>query len=66
MAGEIAQNAPLAVAQAKAAINEGAALPWDEAAALERAKYHPLLATRDRLEGLAAFREKRKPVYRGE
>jgi enoyl-CoA hydratase/carnithine racemase len=66
LATEIAENAPLAVAQAKAAINEGAALEWEEAATLERAKYHPLLATRDRLEGLAAFREKRKPVYRGE
>jgi enoyl-CoA hydratase/carnithine racemase len=66
MADEIAGNAPLAVAQAKAAINEGYDLPWDEAAKLEREKYHPLLTTKDRLEGLAAFREKRKPDYRGE
>lgn len=66
MAEEIAANAPLAVEQAKAAINEGYGLPWDDAASLERAKYHPLLATKDRLEGLAAFREKRKPDYRGE
>jgi enoyl-CoA hydratase/carnithine racemase len=66
LAAEIADNAPLAVAQAKAAINEGYDLPWDAAAELERAKYHPLLATTDRLEGLKAFREKRKPVYRGE
>ena len=66
LATEIAGNAPLAVAQAKAAINEGYDLPWDDAAALERSKYHPLLETSDRLEGLAAFREKRKPQYRGE
>lgn len=66
MAAEIASNAPLAVAQAKAAITEGMDLAWDEASALERAKYVPLLDTRDRLEGLAAFREKRRPVYRGE
>jgi enoyl-CoA hydratase/carnithine racemase len=65
MAEEIASNAPLAVAMAKAAVNEGADLPWDAAAAVERAKYHRLLGTEDRLEGLAAFREKRKPVYRG-
>lgn len=66
IAVEISDNAPLAVAQAKAAINEGYDLPWDEAARLERAKYDPLLDTADRLEGLAAFRERRKPNYRGE
>lgn len=65
LASEIVANAPLAVSQAKAAINEGWDLPWDEAAALERAKYHPLIDTSDRLEGLAAFREKRPPNYRG-
>jgi enoyl-CoA hydratase/carnithine racemase len=66
LATEIAENAPLAVGQAKAAINEGLHLAWDEAAVLEREKYHPLLETKDRLEGLAAFREKRKAVFRGE
>jgi enoyl-CoA hydratase/carnithine racemase len=66
LAREIAENAPLALAQAKSAITDGYDLPWDEAAALERAKYDPLLATKDRLEGLAAFRDKRKPNYRGE
>lgn len=66
LANEIVQNAPLAVAQAKAAITEGYDLAWDEAARLEREKYHPLLATQDRLEGLAAFREKRRPSFRGE
>jgi enoyl-CoA hydratase/carnithine racemase len=66
LAREIAENAPLAVGQAKSAINEGFDLAWDEAAALEREKYHPLLETQDRLEGLASFREKRKPAFRGE
>jgi len=33
---------------------------------LEEAVYAQLLPTRDRLEGLKAFAEKRKPVYTGE
>jgi enoyl-CoA hydratase/carnithine racemase len=66
LAAEIGQNAPLAVAQAKAAINGGLHLAWDDAALLEREMYHPLLTTKDRLEGLAAFHEKRTPNFRGE
>lgn len=66
LAEEIAANAPLAVSQAKAAINEGFDAPWEQAAEIERRKYDPLIDTKDRLEGLAAFREKRRPVYRGE
>ena len=66
LAAEIGRNAPLAVAQAKAAINGGLHLPWDDAAQLEREMYHPLLTTQDRLEGLAAFHEKRPPNFRGE
>lgn len=63
---EIAGNAPLAVAQAKAAIDEGYDLPFDEAGALEREKYRPLLATKDRVEGLQAFLERRPPKFLGE
>jgi enoyl-CoA hydratase/carnithine racemase len=65
-AEEIAGNAPIAVAAAKHAIDEGYDLPLDEALACEQRHYAKTLPTQDRLEGLAAFREKRKPVYRGE
>jgi enoyl-CoA hydratase/carnithine racemase len=65
-AEEIAGNAPIAVAAAKHAIDEGFDLPLDKALACEQAHYAKTLPTKDRLEGLAAFREKRKPVYRGE
>jgi methylglutaconyl-CoA hydratase len=34
--------------------------------AIERASYAQVIPTKDRLEGLTAFKEKRKPVYRGE
>lgn len=32
----------------------------------ERAAYEPLLESRDRVEALQAFKEKRKPVFNGE
>lgn len=66
IAKAIASNGPVAVAAAKAAIQQGASLPLDKGLSLERAQYEKTLPTKDRLEGLAAFKEKRKPVYRGE
>ena len=50
---------------AKRAIDDGAALPLAEALALERARYEEVLVSEDRNEGLAAFVEKRPPVYKG-
>jgi len=66
IANTIASNGPVAVAAAKRAIQRGAGLPLDQGLTLERHQYEKTLPTQDRLEGLAAFREKRKPVYRGE
>lgn len=65
LARQIAANGPVAIRAAKAAIDGGQGLPMDQAMALEEACYRRVLPTGDRLEGLAAFREKRKPVYRG-
>ncbi len=64
-AGEIGSAAPLALAAAKRAIDEGIALPLHEGLAIERARYEEVLVTDDRNEGLAAFAEKRPPVYKG-
>ena len=61
----ITANAPIAVAAAKHAIDEGYSQPLDEALALEHRKYEQTLRTEDRLEGLRAFAEKRPPQFKG-
>ncbi len=65
-AGEVARNAPVSLRQAKRAIEGGLALPLDEALACELEMYQPSLGTKDRLEALRAFAEKRPPVFTGE
>jgi enoyl-CoA hydratase/carnithine racemase len=66
LAEEIAANAPLALAQAKHAIDCGVEVDLASGLAIESQAYQVLIPTKDRLEGLAAFREKRPPIYRGE
>jgi enoyl-CoA hydratase/carnithine racemase len=66
LAEALAGNGPVAIAAAKAALQLGTSLPIEAGLDLERRQYERTLATTDRLEGIAAFREKRKPVYRGE
>ena len=61
---EIVQNGPIALQQAKRAINYGLELDLHTALALEAECYNVCLATEDRDEGLRAFNEKRKPVYK--
>jgi enoyl-CoA hydratase/carnithine racemase len=66
LAGEICEAGPLAVEQAKYAINHGCETDLATGLAIESNAYRVIIPTKDRLEGLAAFREKRKPVYKGE
>ena len=57
--------APIAVAAALEAIDGAADLSLDAGLLHERRCYERTLASEDRLEALAAFREKRPPVYQG-
>ena len=66
MAREIAKNGPVGVAQAKFAINYGIDASLGVALPLESKAYEVTIPTRDRQEALAAFAEKRRPVFRGE
>ena len=65
VAAEMTAAGPLAVRQAKRAIDEGLDRPLGEALGIERACYEVVLGSDDRNEGLAAFAEKRPPAFKG-
>jgi enoyl-CoA hydratase/carnithine racemase len=65
MAAMICETGPIAIEQAKYAINYGLETDLQTGLAIESNAYWVCIPTEDRLEGLTAFREKRKPVYRG-
>ncbi|CAM3021875.1 enoyl-CoA hydratase [Paenibacillus sediminis] len=66
LAEKIVRNAPIAIAQAKYAIDKGLDADIHTGLAIERQAYEVILPTKDRLEGLQAFKEKRHPVFKGE
>jgi enoyl-CoA hydratase/carnithine racemase len=65
VAADIALCGPVGVRAAKDAIDGGFDMPMDEALLHERNCYDRTLGTEDRLEALAAFAEKRPPVFKG-
>lgn len=66
LAKNIAKAAPLALREAKFAIDQGAEVDLASGLAIESRAYDVLIPTRDRVEALQAFGEKRRPVFRGE
>ncbi len=66
LAEEVAGGGPVALAKAKEAIVRGVDRPLSEGLEIEYECYQATLNTHDRLEALAAFAEKRPPVFRGE
>uniref|UniRef100_H3CNS1 AU RNA binding protein/enoyl-CoA hydratase n=1 Tax=Tetraodon nigroviridis TaxID=99883 RepID=H3CNS1_TETNG len=66
-AREINPQGPIAVRMAKLAINQGLEVDLSTGLAIEEAStLSQVIPTKDRLEGLAAFKEKRLPRYKGE
>jgi enoyl-CoA hydratase len=61
----IAENAPLAVMQAKKALRVAPDVDLKTGYAFEVEAYNRLLPTEDRVEGVRAFNEKRKPNFNG-
>lgn len=68
IAWKIASNtSPIAIQASKYSIDYGIQESnMNKALDLERTAYYQTIKTKDRNEGLLAFQEKRKPIYRGE
>ena len=65
MAGKLAERSPLASKAAKFLVNRGMQVDLATGLELERKAVELHSASEDRAEGLRAFAEKRKPVYKG-
>ncbi len=66
LAERIASNGPLSVRATKQAIHRGLQMSLLDGLAFEVATYNRLIPTADRREGVLAFNEGRKAVFRGE
>lgn len=65
IATTIAQNGPIAVRQAKKAIAYGSETDLETGMILAIEAYNATVVTDDRLEGVRAFNEKRRPDFKG-
>jgi len=60
------QRAAMAIGRLKRAVVSGVDMGLEQGLALERELQAELFASHDAQEGLVAFTQKRKPVFRGE
>jgi enoyl-CoA hydratase/carnithine racemase len=65
-ANKMLESGPIGIKQAKLAIRGGFERSYEHALDFEVECYKSVLYSKDRSEGIKAFIEKRKPVYRGE
>jgi enoyl-CoA hydratase len=65
LASKIAEKSPIAVQLAKESVLKAYEMPLQEALYFERKNFYMLFATEDQKEGMAAFVEKRKAVFKG-
>jgi enoyl-CoA hydratase/carnithine racemase len=63
LARQVAANSPVAVRAAKQALRNGAGLPFAAALDIEDAAWRTAAGSADRREGIAAFAEKRRPLW---
>ncbi|HYZ23529.1 MAG TPA: enoyl-CoA hydratase-related protein [Rhodopila sp.] len=61
----IANNAPISTRQIKQSVNMGLNTDLQTGLMFEIEAYNRMVPTEDRREGIRAFNEKRKPIYRG-
>ena len=65
LAESICRSSPVAVREAKRAIQQGASVPFEIGIEIEDQAWRKAVASEDRAEGIAAFNEKRDPTWKG-
>jgi enoyl-CoA hydratase/carnithine racemase len=65
LAQEICKGSPVAVREAKLALDRSFGLPMEAGIELEDLAWRRAVASEDRVEGIAAFNEKREPRWKG-
>jgi enoyl-CoA hydratase/carnithine racemase len=65
IAREMASHAPIALRFIREAVHKGMDMSLEQALRMEGDLYLLLFATEDRVEGVKAFREKRKAIFKG-
>jgi enoyl-CoA hydratase/carnithine racemase len=65
LAAEVCRSSPVAMREAKQAIDRGFGLPLEAGLELEDLAWRRAVASEDRVEGIAAFNDKRDPEWKG-